>query len=135
MKGSIALGWLLGFMASLPAIQEARGKADEHYCFCIIVKRSLSTQLFLVVLIIVELGLCAVYYWLLQVNKKSKAQFTIQTVTHSLDVRYSLVETIKTTEALLPTGRHIHRHGHGGVGRGLPLPLPPTDFHMGLSHS
>ncbi len=104
LKGSIGLGWLLGFVASLPAIQEARGKADEHFCFCIIVKGSLSTQLVVVILLVIELCLGAIYYWLLEANKNSQAQFSIHTVTHSLDARYSLVETIKTIKALLPTG-------------------------------
>ncbi len=104
LKGTIGIGWLLGFMASLPAIQEARGKPDEHYCFCIIIKSSLSTQLVAVVLLMMEICFCAIYYWLLEANKNSQAQFSIHTVTHSLDARYSLVETIKTTKVLLPTG-------------------------------
>ncbi len=56
------------------------------------------------ILLLLELALLAGFRSLLRANQKAKDDFNIHTITHSLDARYGLVETIKTTETMLPTG-------------------------------
>ncbi len=49
-------------------------------------------------LVLAEMTMTIAYYHIFVCNRKAKAQFSIHTVTHSLDARYALAETIKTTE-------------------------------------
>ncbi len=76
----------------------------QTFCFCVVIKEDRTLMLQLLLLFLLELTLLAGYGWLLHANKKAKADFSIHTIVHSLDARCSLVETIKTTETMLPTG-------------------------------
>ncbi len=99
---SIVVGWVVGLILLAAPIIEAHGM-KQLFCFCVVIKARRSVLHFFL-LFLLELTLLAGYQWLLRANKKAKADFSIHTIVHSLDARCSLVETIKTTKTMLPTG-------------------------------
>ncbi len=102
---AMVVSWLAGALARAPSFVNQIKAERKALCFCSMRSESpKSGWISLLVMSSVEWLLALSYYRLLLRNKKAKTEFSIYSVTHSLDSRFALVETIKTTETILPAG-------------------------------
>ncbi len=103
MKGAIVVGWMIGLLF-LPIQLRQAWLTESCVCYCVLLKTLSSVAVQCLLLFFTQLLVDGTFYYLLRQSRAAKADFSIHTISHSLDARFDLVETIKTTENVLPIG-------------------------------